>query len=89
MRSVVSIINVSNFFNNRNFNLTENVLTFAFPGYSQHVVVDTYGEDEAETNLVMKVVWGINSEAKVYRTTNAMMTTGQCKDIFKDQLFSS
>lgn len=43
IRSVVSKIKVSNFVASPNEELTENVLTFAVPGYTQTIVVDTNG----------------------------------------------
>jgi hypothetical protein len=43
IRSIVSKINVNNFVTSKNGNLTENVLTFAVPGYSQTIVVDSNG----------------------------------------------
>ena len=69
------MVNVSNFFS-RNYELTENVLTFAFPGYSQHIIVDTYGEEERETSAVMKILWNLTRFGKVCRATNSMLTTG-------------
>lgn len=56
IRSVLTKINSNNFFSTKNLSLTENVLTFALPGYTQNVVVDTYIEEESLINSVMKVV---------------------------------
>ena len=44
IRSVLTKISSNNFFSTKNDSLTENVLTFALPGYTQNVVIDTYIE---------------------------------------------
>ena len=88
IRSVFTKINAGNFFSTRNFELVENVLTFCLGGFSTNIVVDAYLEEESLINTVMKIVGSFNKEAKVARSTNCLLTTGQCSDILSDCSFA-
>lgn len=45
IRSVLTKVNASNFFANKNFDLVENVLSYCLPGYTQNIVVDSFSEE--------------------------------------------
>ena len=80
---------MSNCFSTLNGDLVENVLTFLYPGYSQNIVIDTYGEEEEEISHVMKIVMKINMNANIARTTGSVLSTGQCKDILTKSTYTS
>lgn len=90
VRNVVSKVNSSNFFSNKNKNLVENVLTFCLPGYSQNVILDsTAGDDDSLLSSISKILWVFNSDAKISRASNGIISSGLCADIVKDEGFSS
>lgn len=78
---------MSNFFATENGALTENVLTFALPGFSQNIIVDSYAEEEYLVNKVIKIVGSYNRESNVFRSSNCLLTTGQCSDIMLNNSF--
>ena len=81
IQSVLTKINAGNFYATNNLDLVQNVLTFCLPGYSQNIVVDAFVDEESLINNVMKIVGSFNREARVARSTNCLLTTGQCIDI--------
>lgn len=90
LRNIISKVNSSNFFSNKNKNLVENVLTFCLPGYSQNVILDsTTGDDDSVLSSISKILWIFNSEAKICRASNGIISSGLCADIVKDESFSN
>ena len=89
IRSVVCKIGCSNFFASPNQELTENVLTFALPGFAQAIVLDTRGEKEGKISHIEHILWHFNKETRVNRASNSMLSTGQVNDILKADLYES
>jgi exosome complex RNA-binding protein Rrp42 (RNase PH superfamily) len=89
VRSVLTKINSSNFFENKNMSLVEDVLAFALPGYCQNIIIDSYSEEESLINSVIKIGGTFNREVRVSRCTNSLLTTGQCIDILEDTSYES
>ena len=44
IRAVIVKINASNFYSTQNYDLTENLLAYCTPGFSQLIFLDTYGQ---------------------------------------------
>jgi hypothetical protein len=65
------------------------VLTFAVPGFSQTVVLDCQGEDEALLASITHVLWHFARESRITRASNSMLSTGQCSDILRDNSYNS
>ncbi len=85
VRTIISKVNSNNFFSNKNKNLVENVLTFCLPGYSQNIILDsTAGDDDNLLSSISKILWVFNSDAKISRASNGIISTGQCSDLVKD-----
>lgn len=90
IRNIISKVNSNNFFANKNKNLVENVLTFCLPGYSQNIIIDsTSGDDDSVLSSISKILWVFNSEAKISRASNGIISSGLCADIVKDETYSS
>jgi hypothetical protein len=90
IRTIISKVNSTNFYSNKNKNLVENVLTFCLPGYAQNVILDSTGaDDESLLSSISKILWVFNSEAKISRASNGIISSGQCSDIVKDESYSS
>ena len=51
-------------------------------------MVDAFADEESLINNVMKIVGSFNRETRIARSTNCLLTTGQCIDILTDTSFS-
>jgi hypothetical protein len=89
LRSVLSKINASNFFCSQHRELTENVLTFAVPGWAQTVVLDCQGEEDALLGSITRILRSFARESRITRASNSVLSTGQCADILQDNSFAS
>lgn len=88
IRTIVSKVNSNNFFSNKNKNLVENVLTYCLPGYSQNIILDsTAGDDDKLLSSISKILWVFNSEAKISRASNGVISSALCSDIVKDESY--
>lgn len=66
------------------------MLTFCLPGYAQNVILDsTAGDEDSLLSSISKILWIFNSEAKISRASNGIISSGQCTDIIKDESYSS
>lgn len=66
------------------------MLTFCLPGYSQNVILDsTAGDDDSLLSSISKILWIFNSDAKISRASNGIISSGLCADIVKDESYSS
>jgi hypothetical protein len=82
-------VSSNNFYANKNKSLTENVLTFCLPGYSQNIILDAQaGDDDGLLSSISKILWVFNSDARVFRANNSIISTGQCQDIVNDDSFN-
>jgi len=52
----LSKINAGNFFSSSHRELTENVLTFAVPGWSQTLLLDCQGEEESLLASITRIL---------------------------------
>jgi hypothetical protein len=86
---VSSKINAGNFFCSPHKELTENALTFAVPGWSQTVLLDCQGEDEALLGSITRILRSFARESRISRASNSVLSTGQCADILNDNSFNS
>ena len=89
IRSVVATLNINSLFVSKNGTLAENVITFATTGYSQSIVVEARGEAEVLVGSIIRILRLFNKEARIVRTSNGILTSGQANDIIKDNLFET
>jgi hypothetical protein len=57
------------------------------PGFCQNVVVDTFVQEELLINRLIKIVGSFNRISNIFRSTNSLLTTGQCSDIMLTNSF--
>ena len=67
----------------------DNALTYAVPGYAQSIVLDSRGEPEAQISAIHRILWAFNREAKITRSSNSTLSTGQVNDLLEDNLYNS
>lgn len=65
-----------------NYQLTENTLTYATPGYAQLVFLDTFGQDESYISEITNILWNYNPHVKVYNIANNSISSGVARDIY-------
>ncbi len=66
------------------------MLTFCLPGYSQNVILDaSAGDDDSLLSSISKILWVFNSDAKISRASNGIISTGQCTDLVRDETYHS
>jgi hypothetical protein len=89
IRSIATKINAANFYSTNHYEITEYILTYATPGYSQSIILDTYSEDEVTISRMKNILWRYNQTAKVYRVINNSISAGVAKDILTNNRFNS
>lgn len=60
IRTVIAAVSAGGFYASKHGTLSDNVLTFAVPGYAQSIVLDSRGESESEVSAVRKILWAFN-----------------------------
>ena len=53
------------------------------------ILDSTAGDDESLLSLISKILWVFNSEAKISRASNGIISSGLCADIVKDESYAS
>ena len=87
--TVISAVSVGGFYSTKNGSVTDNALTFAVPGFSQSIVLDSRGESQAEISSIHRILWTFNRQARITRSSNSTLSTGQINDILDDKLYNS
>jgi hypothetical protein len=86
---VIAAVSVGGFYFTKNGALADNALTFAVPGFAQSVVLDSRGEPEGQIGVIHRILWAFNREAKITRSSNSTLSTGQVSDLLGDNLYNS
>ena len=89
VKTVIAAVSVGGFYATKNGVTADNALTFAVPGFAQSIVLDSRGEHEAEISAIHRILWAFNREAKITRSSNSTLSTGQVGDLLNDNLYNS
>jgi hypothetical protein len=89
LRSIVTKINLSNFYQHQHKEISENILTYCTAGYSQFILLDNYGGDESDNDRLSASIRNLFTHASVYRVNSNIIQEGLAKDILFSCNFES
>ncbi len=89
LRAIVTKINMTNFYQNANKEITENFLTFCTAGYSQFIILDNYGTEEIEVDRLSSALRGLFTHSFLYRINSNIIQESLAKDILASNSFDS
>lgn len=81
IRTIITKINMNNFYHNSHKEIAENFLTFCNSGYSQFIILDNYGTDDSEIDTLTAALRGLFSYSIIFRINSNMVQQSIAKDI--------
>lgn len=89
IRTIITKVNVNNFYKNSNWQIVENVTSYGIPGYSQVLILDTYDNYEKDVESLRILLKNIRPEYTIYRLTNNIIYPDVAKDILAQNKFQN
>ena len=89
IKAVITKVNINNMFENVNKQFVKKVLGFGVEGYSQFLILDSYGNAETQIDQWNKLIKMALPKANLYRIMNNIVPMAIVQDIIKYEGFYS
>lgn len=89
IKCVITKININNIFQNETKQFTNKLLGFGVEGFSQFLILDSYGNSETQIDQWFKVFRSVLPKSNIYRIMNNILPIYIAQDIMKYEGFNT